>query len=399
MDIQEFITRSQHKIADISSYISSNECICEQSSLLWELSNFVYCLTLEEYVVTDKTYQHIDYYVDKADLLTMPIVDIPLLVNNIIVIGGNGGGSTISSVYDIPDYLLVTNSLIQEAISEIPEPIVDPLFDISFTVNLSGGKSLGKYTDGQQVTYVQKNLDFILKDLGIEEIPPTYTSPTATLTRDGSTSNITYEVGTNISPSLLVGFNQNDAGNLNGYSITRNGTQIFTGIVLSPYVDSRQLLDETLSYQGLVSYNEGPIKNTDQGNPYPDGHILAGSINTPTRSITGYRKYFYGVSGNVTTSSGIRALTNSTSAASNGTTFNINIPVGATRVQFAYLSTLRDVNSVKYVELSNTEVKTNFTQTLVNVEGANGYLAVSYKVYEFIPVEPFTIAATYQVTI
>ena len=49
--------------------------------------------------------------------------------------------------------------------------------------------------------------------------------------------------------------------------------------------------------------------------------------------------------------------------------------------------------------LSISEIKGIFTQTLVNVEGANGYLPVSYKVYTYIPASAFTQTATYKVTI
>ena len=82
-----------------------------------------------------------------------------------------------------------------------------------------------------------------------------------------------------------------------------------------------------------------------------------------------------------------------------GSQLVIPIALGSTTVAFAYPAALQDVTSVLYVELSNSEVKTLFTKTLVNVEGANGFTQMSYKVYTFTPIQPFQAAVTYRVII
>jgi hypothetical protein len=66
---------------------------------------------------------------------------------------------------------------------------------------------------------------------------------------------------------------------------------------------------------------------------------------------------------------------------------------------FAYPATLRDVASVRYQELSNVEVKSNFNITTIAVEGANAYAPVNYKVWTYVPVEPFPANANYKVFI
>ena len=68
-------------------------------------------------------------------------------------------------------------------------------------------------------------------------------------------------------------------------------------------------------------------------------------------------------------------------APKNGSKFSIPIPVGALRVVFAYPATLEDVASVKDVNGLGAESKSAFTVSNVDVEGANGYTAKSYKVY------------------
>jgi hypothetical protein len=83
----------------------------------------------------------------------------------------------------------------------------------------------------------------------------------------------------------------------------------------------------------------------------------------------------------------------------NGTTFTLNITAGATSVKFAYPAALRDVSSVKYVELGNGEVKDTFILTNELVEGAVGFTSINYKVYTYIPAIPFGDAVTYSVTI
>jgi hypothetical protein len=66
---------------------------------------------------------------------------------------------------------------------------------------------------------------------------------------------------------------------------------------------------------------------------------------------------------------------------------------------FAYPGNLYSVSSVKYVEGLNAEVKGIFTESSVEVEGANGFSPMAYRVYEYVPASPFSSAATYNVTI
>jgi hypothetical protein len=75
------------------------------------------------------------------------------------------------------------------------------------------------------------------------------------------------------------------------------------------------------------------------------------------------------------------------------------VPVGAARVVFAYPATSRSVASVKLQELSDSEVKSNFVETSVSVQGANGSAAVTYRVFTYTPVEPFAIVNNYKVFI
>jgi len=158
-----------------------------------------------------------------------------------------------------------------------------------------------------------------------------------------------------------------------------------------------QVIEEGLNtFNTVVSFNSGPQPIDSKGNNYSSQ--LGGATVTDTVNVYGRRKAFYG-SSNPTGGDSPRDFGNSLLDPSNGSTFNITIPAGSTRVVFAYPATLRDVSSVKYIEGLNAEVKSVFSQTIENVEGLNGYTAIPYKRYIFTPVTSFSQEVNYQVTI
>lgn len=129
---------------------------------------------------------------------------------------------------------------------------------------------------------------------------------------------------------------------------------------------------------------------------------IAGTTTTEkSTNIKFVRASFYGTdsvnSTTYTTSNEVRALTKSLTLKS-GSKFNISIPVAAKMVVIA-LPTGLSVKSVKYVEAMNTEVKDVFTESTISVEGANAYLAESYKLLTYIPDLAFTQNVTYSVEI
>jgi hypothetical protein len=155
------------------------------------------------------------------------------------------------------------------------------------------------------------------------------------------------------------------------------------------------------TWSSLVDYGVGiqPVDSTGANYETP---LIVGSISY-SATVTGYRKAIYGTdsvnSVTYTTSNQVRLLSGGLLNPVNGSTFTINILAGVKMVVFAYPATLRDTISVKYVEGFNAEIVDVFTKTTLNVEGANGYTAVSYKLYTFIPPSPFENTATYNVTI
>lgn len=257
------------------------------------------------------------------------------------------------------------------------------------TIGIDDGETISAGTEIQQ----------IVERLLIRTVPPTYTDPTLTLSGSG---NKNIEAGQNISPTLDPHFTQNDAGSLTEIRFYQDGSVIQTQSGQSNYsVSSFQIGDEQIDYDAEADYDEGSVKNDNTGSPSPGGQISAGTISSNVVTYRGQRNLWWEAQSSTFTvsSSNVRALSNNQLNPSNGTTFTINIPVGTESVIFAYPDTLRDVDSVIYVEGANSEVKGNFTKNNENVDGANGFTAIGYKVYVYEPVEPFQTAATYEVTI
>jgi hypothetical protein len=254
--------------------------------------------------------------------------------------------------------------------------------------------------------------DFV-EQLLVNTFFPTFTSPSFNLTSSLS-SNV--EAGTISNVTLTANFNRGlILGDLVGGIWDAGATQDFRAGAATNYiidgvdndldndlvVNSYQVEDNSNQWSANVQYAIGPQPLDSNGDNY-DSPLSSGSLNA-TVTVNGRRKAFYGTDSGATvaytTSNEIRALSGDTLNPSNGTSFTINIPVGATMVVFAYPATLQDVDSVIYVEGLNAEVKNIFSQSIISVEGANSYTGINYKVYTYIPAVAFTDDATYVVTI
>lgn len=279
-------------------------------------------------------------------------------------------------------------------------------------VSLSGGKTLGRYTNGQTIPSAGLNIDQFANLIAKETQVPTLTNPSTGSFAFNVANQI--EVGT-IIPTLTISalFSR---GSINPqYTATspfRSGlpnTHKFTGaggmteniasISLNPTKSinnySVALAANTFGIQ--VAYDGGVQPKDSDGNNFGTP-LGAGDSNIAQGTITGSYLQFYGSvlpSGSLPTNSAtVRALTNSTF----GTTFSIVIPAGHTKISFAYPATRANIidSSVKYVEGFNSNVGNTFTQSIFNVNDAGGN-PVSYKVYTVTLAAPESSAITYNV--
>lgn len=268
-------------------------------------------------------------------------------------------------------------------------------FEVMLTSNV------GSFKNGDVVA-ANTSVDAIVRKMLQVQIPPTYTAPTVSISVSGD-KNGSYEIGTSVTPTFTGTFTKNDAGTLTNIKIYKGSTEAKSSTT-SPVTHTETfVVSATTKFKATATYGEGAIKKDNFGEDYSTGHITAGSKDSSELSYTCYRKYFYAADDGTaapTTSAQVRDLENKSSAgAAANTKFNVSVKKGDTRACFAYDATLRDVSSVKYVEFNNDESKGFFTKTTVKVEGAAGYTAVDYKVYTYVPAQPFPSDMTFAVTI
>ena len=152
---------------------------------------------------------------------------------------------------------------------------------------------------------------------------------------------------------------------------------------------------------GTFSYTH-TLNNDDTDTTYKVECSDGDNTVNKTATVKFARNTFYGTDSittyTYTTSAEIRALTGKKLGLQSGATFTITIPVGAKKVVFAIPSTL-SMTDVTYQEGLGASVKGVFTQSTVNVDGANGYTGIDYKIYEYAPVSPFSAVCHYTVVL
>ena len=239
--------------------------------------------------------------------------------------------------------------------------------------NIDVGNTKSGYKFSQGMTF----------DEYVQAVHVAYLQPVVALTPNGQV----YEIGTNVTP-----FNAT-------VSVTKKSNPI-TKVEL--YLNSSLIKSDTsLTNGGLMSGLISPTSNDT------DFSVIAkvsdGKTTVQKKNDFKFVRYgFYGSdkTTNVayTTSGEVRALGGKIANPIAGSTFKITIPVGAKMVVIAIPST-RSINSVKYVEGMNAEIKDTFVKTTLNVEGANGYSGISYNLYTYTPAEAFPSVCNYNVTL
>ena len=278
-----------------------------------------------------------------------------------------------------------------------------------FTKDLVFTQAFGKYApDGSgSVTIPTETNDMSIQDLlesaFSEEKNPTITQPSTSVTLTGAGAK---EVGTEFTPSYSVGFNKGSysygpdtAVTVTGYEVTDTNsgssttqTGSFTKFTVGD--------DTNYKVNVTTSYGDGAIPKTNLGNDYAAGQIKAGSKTASSAAVTGYRNMFFGTmttKPSDITSADIRALTTK-QPKGNVTDKVINIPVGALRVMFAVPSD-KQITSITDTNGLGAQILSSFTQTTAQVEGANVYTAIEYKVYYMDYASANDTANTYKVTV
>lgn len=164
----------------------------------------------------------------------------------------------------------------------------------------------------------------------------------------------------------------------------------------------------TITWSG--TYGDSPRTPVNNVGTEVEGRLLGKTITgTANVNATGYRNSFYYVGSDYTTTIDSAFVRAATGRGSNTKNFNVNtyakdgktkcltIPGGTKRIMLA-VPGAATLSEVKDLDGMGLDVKGNFTKTTVDVQGANGFTATSYTIFDCVNSEG--IAATnYVITI
>ncbi len=278
-------------------------------------------------------------------------------------------------------------------------------FDKDFVVTEAIG-TIKDLPNGQATLEANgKNLKEVLAALFAKEQNPTITQPSVAIT---AAKMKAYEVGTKVSPDYTATFNSGKYQYGPATGVSASAWSIVD-------TDSHELTTATGTFPELTvgdntnykitataTYGDGVMPKTNLGNEYAAGQIKAGTKSKDSAAITGYRSFFYGVvKTDALDSSVIRGLTNGGAYnASKTLTVTVNDTDGVgIVVAIPADSTRAGIKEVLLTTSMNADITADYAvSTAVDVEGANGYAAKSYKIYFYKPAK-LTSGQSHKITL
>lgn len=305
-------------------------------------------------------------------------------------------------------------------LSNLPASQVILQDDITLAGNYSEVGNVEKTKDGQVFQAKGKSVEQLIQEIFSKRLQPKILQEPSASGLSFSQAGNSVEVGTHID-SIDVGtlvlnkgrysYDEDTGVTATGYNIIRildnNETSVGTSeSVVDNNGDSGFIIGDTtnLRYKGEITYSAGSVANDNLGSPSdPPIQIEAGTATTTTGALTGYRAYFYGhvstTPSSAINSALIRGLQNKSSRAYSATSFTMNVPVGATALYIACVSSKTGVTKVMNTS-NQTDITSVFTkQENVAVEGANNYTSTNYNVWYYVPAVPFEANASLTVTL
>ena len=231
----------------------------------------------------------------------------------------------------------------------------------------------------------------INKILGVIVEHPVYIQPTTSITNVTQT----IENGSNLSGSIAIGFIQNDAGLTSSYELFRNTVSV-SNTQNTAYNEVG--IQSPVTYYGRICYNEGITKNNNLDIPDTTGKILAGCINSASRTITPTLKCFFGPNAAIPTiSSEIRSLIGNVFS----TTLTFTLVTGIVQTNFIVaIPATKSITSV----IDTTNLNANLTSSYIvinnNFQVADaGTSYHAYKLYAMTTDIPYSTTANHVITI
>ncbi len=179
-------------------------------------------------------------------------------------------------------------------------------FTQDFVVSLGSGKTLGKLLNGETAELTGKTLDEGIQYLGIEDIYPSYTIPTISISESQAAIG---EVGQSLTNVLTATYGQNDAGAIVDIRILKDGVILGAAGTTSPLARNDTAVVRTITpivYTAVVQYLAGLLKPVPPTNFPDDRTALVRQTNAPQAAASGFTSsgvsyggiypYFFGVS-------------------------------------------------------------------------------------------------------
>lgn len=272
-EIQEFVTKAQNKIADLSTlYVERGGYLPDGLTLLLELSDFIECLdNPQNSFLEDTIISWIHVYNHRANLNEITFLSLTGVEVNIITGTGNNGLSITTS--DISDYIFVTNSLIQSTQHNTLAGI-QPVF------GYPGAIATERY-------HINKAMYDYLYNLAFPYLAPTISLITTSAPINGSL----LEMGVDVSNITLQGaFVLNSGATLQQYRYLKDGVVVSTvnpnaGDVVIDYTDYTPETLADITYTFEATFLNGGIKQVSKvikfRQPMMAGVFLREQLQTP----------------------------------------------------------------------------------------------------------------------
>ena len=236
-------------------------------------------------------------------------------------------------------------------------------------------------TDIEQREQLEKNTSDISTILDIVDTPPTYIKPTLSISLNTGTLEHNKATSVTITPN----FKQNDAGSVSKYVLYKNGTEIFNNTTVSAYTDSATINHNgSISYSATATYDDGPIKNTLLGIPYPSTSIKAGSVSA-SGIIRAYALSYYGIINSSTITENDISSLSSRLSSSKSYTYTVNL--AEQRIVYMYPQSFGTLTSIK--DANNFDYINSYTRTTLSYNGVDYYV--------YILTDPVTITGFKQI--
>lgn len=236
-------------------------------------------------------------------------------------------------------------------------------------------------TDIEQREQLEKNTSDISTILDIVDTPPTYIKPTLSISLNTGTLEHNKATSVTITPN----FKQNDAGLVSKYVLYKNGTEIFNNTTVSAYTDSATINHNgSISYSATATYDDGPIKNTLLGIPYPNTSIKAGSVSA-SGIIRAYALSYYGIINSSTITENDISSLSSRLSSSKSYTYTVNL--AEQRIVYMYPQSFGTLTSIK--DANNFDYINSYTRTTLSYNGVDYYV--------YILTDPVTITGFKQI--